>query len=241
MASGDPKLKAFDFFKEAGVQLITLALGTVVFSATFYKDIVSGEPRHRWIVESSWIFFFLSILFGVGVLGALASELNEATEAKDLDIKDLDIYGDGKLPWYDRTVSWTAGGQLVTFLIAVVLFLAFAILNTPRAASNRLPTTTAANGPVTVTGPVTATGPLTVTGPLTATGAVSAAGPVTAMVPSTPPAASRLGVSAIDIAPIEYAAAGRPLLHVDGLIRVVESIAGVPHSGQREKQGPSRD
>jgi hypothetical protein len=85
MDSGDAKLKAFDFFKEAAVQLITLALGAVVFSATFYKDILAGTSRHHFLLESSWALFVFSILFGVLVVGVLSWELNYAAEPKNLD------------------------------------------------------------------------------------------------------------------------------------------------------------
>lgn len=44
VAAGDNNLKAFDFVKETSTQLITLASGAVVLSATFYKDVLAGAP-----------------------------------------------------------------------------------------------------------------------------------------------------------------------------------------------------
>jgi hypothetical protein len=162
--------EAFDFFKEASVQLITLALGAVVFSATFYKDILAGASRHHLLLECSWGLFVLSILFGILVVGGLSWQLNYAT-----DENDLDIYSS----------RWTALIQLLTFLLAIGLFALFVALNMSSATGISSPSLTSANNPVIVAGPVTANGHITATGPLTATGVVSAGGPVTSTGPVT--------------------------------------------------------
>ncbi len=166
MAAGDNNLKAFDFVKESAVQLITLASGAVVLSATFYKDVLVGAPRHRLLQEWSWGLFLLSILSGIGVLGALGSELKRTADAKDLDI-------------YKRNVRGSSLSQQLTFLAAVSLFTLFVILNMSSVGTNPVPTVV--SGPVTVNGAVTVSGPLMAAGPLRAAGPVSAGGPVTAM------------------------------------------------------------
>jgi hypothetical protein len=172
VAAGDNNLKAFDFVKESAVQLITLASGAVVLSATFYKDVLVGAPRHRLLLEWSWGLFLLSILSGIGVLGALGSELRRTADAKDLDI-------------YKPNVRGSSLSQQLIFLAAVSLFALFVILNMPSAGNNLVPTASVVSGPVTVKGGVTVSGPLMATGPLTATGAVSAGGPVSATGPIT--------------------------------------------------------
>jgi len=159
LPEGDTKLKAFDFVKDWAIQLITLASAILVLSATFYKDIFSGAPVHRWLLEWSWFLLFLSILAGISVLGALSYELNEALEAKTLDV-------------YRANVCWAS-----TFWVAVGLFVLFIFLNMPNTRSNSIPTPSL--GPVTVSGPATATGPISAAGSVTATGSITATGPIT--------------------------------------------------------------
>src|SRR5690348_7979302 len=88
MASGDTKLKAFDFFKEYSIQQITLALAVIVFSAAFYKDILGGASNYHLLLVCSWGLFVISIIFGLIVIGRLTSLLNYASDAKDLEIYD---------------------------------------------------------------------------------------------------------------------------------------------------------
>jgi hypothetical protein len=170
VAAGDNNLKAFDFVKETSTQLITLASGAVVLSATFYKDVLAGAPRHRGLLEWSWALFLVSILSGIGVLGALGHELKETSDPKDLDI-------------YKWNVRGTSLSQQLIFLAAVSLFALFVILNMPGAGNKPEPAATAISGPVTVNGRVTANGPLTATGLVRATGPISASGPLTATGP----------------------------------------------------------
>ncbi len=165
MDSGETKLKAFDFFKEAAVQLITLASGALVLTATFYKDILSGATGYHVLLECSWALFFLSVASGIGVLGALSTELNDAAGAERLQL-------------YSKNVRWSAFLQLVTFVPAVFLFGLFVVLNMPSIPRNSLPATISVNGPVIANGRLNSTGPVMATGPLTATGAVSATGSV---------------------------------------------------------------
>jgi hypothetical protein len=170
VAAGDNNLKAFDFVKETAVQLVTLASGAVVLSATFYKDVLAGASRHRCLLEWSWALFLLSILSGIGVLGALGSELKGTPDPKDLDI-------------YKWNVRGSSLSQQLIFLAAVSFFALFIILNMPGAGDKSEPAATVISGPATVTGSVTASGPLTATGFVRATGPVSATGPVTATGP----------------------------------------------------------
>jgi hypothetical protein len=48
---GDNNLKAFDLVKESAIQVITLASGAIVLSATFYKDVLGGAPKERVLLE----------------------------------------------------------------------------------------------------------------------------------------------------------------------------------------------
>src|SRR6266704_2249267 len=99
MESGESKLKAFDFFKEEAVQLIALASGALVLTATFYKDILSGASRYHFLLECSWALFFFSFTSGIVLLGALSFELNGADEAQQLEL-------------YSTNVRWSAVSQL---------------------------------------------------------------------------------------------------------------------------------
>jgi hypothetical protein len=178
MASGDTKLKAFDFFKEYSIQQITLALAVIVFSATFYKDILGGASNYHLLLVCSWVLFFISILFGLFVIGRLSYLLNDA-DKKNLvvidiykaatDEKNLDIYDSARL----------ASIQLVTFLVAILLFSLFAGLNMFDAKAISSQSSTSKHSTAMVTGAVTANGPITATGPLTATGSITATGAIT--------------------------------------------------------------
>jgi len=85
----ETKLKAFDLVKEWATQLITVASATLVLSATFYKDIfsASGVAKHPNYLGASWFLFLLSIVLGIGVLGALSYHLNEVKSACHLASK----------------------------------------------------------------------------------------------------------------------------------------------------------
>jgi hypothetical protein len=163
---GETKLKGVEFVKDWAIQIITLASAIPVLSATFYKNIFLGAPEYRWLLDLSWVLFFIAIGPGIFVLGALSHELNDAPGVESLNI-------------YKANVIWTACAEAVTFLLAVALFLAFILLNMPTTAIKAPDTTATISGPITANRPIRATGSILAAGSVTATGSITATGPVT--------------------------------------------------------------
>lgn len=50
-------------------QITTLATGTLVLSATFIKDIFQNKIEYHFIIILAWVFFAISILFGIILMG----------------------------------------------------------------------------------------------------------------------------------------------------------------------------
>jgi hypothetical protein len=154
----ETKLKAFDFAKEWTTQLFTVASAVVVFSATFYKDILGDVHKFPIILELSWLLFLISIGIGFLVIGAISRELNDAGDATKLNI-------------YSGNVAWPAFLQLLSFGLALLLFIVFVFLNMGtkpgRPPAQSTSSTVTIKGPVAIEGSINANGPVTATGPIT--------------------------------------------------------------------------
>lgn len=76
------KQKAFDFAADLVKQLLTLSTGIILITVAFAKNIFGSScvVNRLWLI-SSWIAFFVSILFGILSLMALAGTL-DAIEQK---------------------------------------------------------------------------------------------------------------------------------------------------------------
>jgi hypothetical protein len=97
---------------DAVKQVITLATGVLTITLTFASTLAAGaEPLWQALLRLCWILLGLSVIAGVWFLLARAGVL--------YDGKPTDVY-DSRLrrPW---------ATQLVTFLLAVVLFAAFGV------------------------------------------------------------------------------------------------------------------
>src|SRR5262245_21985247 len=101
-------LKAFDMVSEWSRHITTIASATLVLSATFIKDIISGSATSIGMLTWAWITLLLSILAGVFVLGSLTASLNK---------HKLDVYAWG--------IKITAIFQVVLFLGGISLFIWF--------------------------------------------------------------------------------------------------------------------
>jgi hypothetical protein len=79
----DQRGKAFDSTADAAKQLLTVAAGVLALTITFVKDILQDDPGHwlRLVLLASWIAFFLSLVCGILVLGAVAGELETGLDA----------------------------------------------------------------------------------------------------------------------------------------------------------------
>jgi outer membrane protein OmpA-like peptidoglycan-associated protein len=113
--AADLRLKAFDSVSEWSKQIVTIASATLVLSATFIKDVLSGNSIHNAYLTAAWIFLLLCIVSGVLVLSTLAASLNKGDPA------DLDVYG-------PSTVA-VAVVHVLLFLAGMGLFIFFVVVN----------------------------------------------------------------------------------------------------------------
>ncbi|PKB72425.1 MAG: hypothetical protein BZY87_00300 [SAR202 cluster bacterium Io17-Chloro-G6] len=70
-------LVAFEFTRSWSVLMITLSTGSILFTAVFQDKFgATGEGiSSPEILLSSWILFGMSIIFGIGSIGSLVSQL----------------------------------------------------------------------------------------------------------------------------------------------------------------------
>src|SRR5947209_8013611 len=116
MPSGDStdyKKLASDLMVEATKQLITLAAGFIVISASVLALIGRGPHQRFWLLPLSWGLFVASMISAIFALGAMAKTTHD-DERIDLD------------------EVWTKGllrSQQVMFVGGVILFIVFGTLN----------------------------------------------------------------------------------------------------------------
>jgi hypothetical protein len=83
MAGNDARAKAFDFAQETTKQILTLAAGIITVTVTFIGSDLKAYPSStRTWLELSWLFFLISILFGVFTLMSLSGTLERPGEAR---------------------------------------------------------------------------------------------------------------------------------------------------------------
>ena len=102
--------RAFDLVTEITKQVLTLATGIVAISITFFKDFAShSNATARALIESSWVIYALSVLFGLMTLMACAGHQQSAADqsaSTTINAGNIRLLG---------------GVQLVLFFAAVVL------------------------------------------------------------------------------------------------------------------------
>lgn len=112
----DVLLAAFEAARSWSGLLVSLATGSIVFTATFVKNFVQeGEKIQDLdgivLLRVAWIVLGVSVIAGVSLLGNLAALLNKGNTSS------LDIYG--------RETRVLAIGQILTFIAGGVLLLVF--------------------------------------------------------------------------------------------------------------------
>jgi hypothetical protein len=110
----DPRIqKAFDFAQESTKQLITLSTAVITLTITFLTDVVKEAPAGSaaWL-QAAWIFYLVSIVFGVFALLALTGSLGSRKEAASPSI-------------YSKNIVVPSMAQVVCFFTAVALTLVF--------------------------------------------------------------------------------------------------------------------
>lgn len=95
----------------------TLAIGTLVLSATFISDVLGNNAQidSQWALLVAWVLLVATAVCGVLAQGALIYQLSlnngeeKVTRARSVQI------------WF--------GGELVLFLLGIVFFTAYTALN----------------------------------------------------------------------------------------------------------------
>lgn len=112
MAQLDPAIeKAFDFAQEATKQLIALATGVIALTITFLTDVLKTEGSAGFL-QTAWVLYLVSIVFGVLTLLMLTGNLERPGEGRTPSI-------------YRGNIAFCSGGQVLTFCLAVVFTLVF--------------------------------------------------------------------------------------------------------------------
>jgi hypothetical protein len=113
--------KAFEFASDVTKQLIALATGVVTVTLAFGKDVLTltGSSGRAWLVVV-WVFFLISIVFGVWTLLALTGTLASKRASEPPSI----------WRWNVRLPSLL---QILTFALAALaaLVFVFVALGTP--------------------------------------------------------------------------------------------------------------
>ena len=104
----EPIKKAFDFAQESTKQIITLSTGVIALTITFSKDFATSTSGVRVIALWSWVFFLLSVLFGLWTLLALTGSLEPAS-------------GEARPSIRGRNVTLPSALQILMFFGALVL------------------------------------------------------------------------------------------------------------------------
>jgi hypothetical protein len=109
------RIKAFDFAIDTSKQLLTLATGIIALTVTFARD-VTGDTSGcaDLLLAIAWGLYILSIVAGVGTLMTLTGNLERPQSA------DASIYA--------GNIKFFAGCQVGTFLLGIVLTVAFGVV-----------------------------------------------------------------------------------------------------------------
>lgn len=105
--------KAFDFAQESTKQLITLSTAVIALTITFLTDVVKDAPAGSApYLQAAWIFYLVSIVFGVFTLLALTGTLGRPDEGETPAI-------------YARNIVLLSMSQVLCFFAAIALTLVF--------------------------------------------------------------------------------------------------------------------
>jgi len=134
----DQQKQAWSFIEAMTTQLITLAGGAIVLTATFFEavfPIARATCTEKAILFASWVVLGISVLFGVlvymraiGLLGTGNQEKEEEEERnEEKEQENEQNQNDGMV--YETLLVRYACLQLFTFLLGIALFVAYMFLN----------------------------------------------------------------------------------------------------------------
>jgi hypothetical protein len=79
--------KSFDFAQDLTKQLMTLDTALIALTITFVKDFASTAPDGaRVVLAVSWLFYLLSLVFGIFGLMALTGVIAQASDGRPASV-----------------------------------------------------------------------------------------------------------------------------------------------------------
>ena len=115
----DVRLKLIDTTQEWSKQIVTLATGTLVLSATFLKDLFGKALHAEGALLTCWVSLTVAACAGALFLGALSALLGRA--ATDRNLTKIDVFATSS-----RLLAFV---QIVTFIVGMSAFTWFAWAN----------------------------------------------------------------------------------------------------------------
>jgi hypothetical protein len=104
--------KAFDFAQEVTKQLITLSTGIIAVTITFLVDVVDEGGGRVGALELAWVFYLVSVAFGIFALMSMSGNLERP--------------GEGKAPSiYAPNIVFGSIGQILCFAAGLASTLVF--------------------------------------------------------------------------------------------------------------------
>jgi hypothetical protein len=107
---------AFEFAGTWARELITLSTGILAVSITFTKDVLQPKTGGVGWLGTAWVFYLLTILLGMGVLGGLTGLLMPATPPPA-----------GTPLRFHSTIRLFASAQLISFVTGTVLIIVYGV------------------------------------------------------------------------------------------------------------------
>lgn len=126
----EPQKKAYDVAIDVTKQLLTLASGTLIFSATLIRD--QGDASGRVLIIGSYLALFISILSGVRILYVITAVLSSISSTNDDAVPKVVA-----VPGVRRAAFW----QHCLFAVGLVLLGVFGVaqLSTHSQAQHSVP------------------------------------------------------------------------------------------------------
>jgi hypothetical protein len=122
--------KAFEFAADASKQMIALATGTIALTITFLKDVLNDPAARAGALQWAWLAFGTSVGFGLWFLLALTGSLGSKRISDDA------------LTINAPNAQFPMWGQLLTFLVGLLLTIVFGMTGLRGATGTSRDTTT---------------------------------------------------------------------------------------------------
>jgi hypothetical protein len=113
----DTLKKGFEFITDLSKQLISLSTGILALSITFAREIIIDKNKRRVnALALSWLFYLISICFGVWTMMAVTGT-----------IISPDFAGTKTSEAFNFNLRFPSGLQILSFLTGTILLVIFGI------------------------------------------------------------------------------------------------------------------